>query len=68
MSVVEQPTPVATADTAATRAELVARAVALRPLLREHAAAAEDNRRLSDEVNDVSSGRPWPPRWRVGCG
>jgi len=53
MSVVEQPTPVATADTAATRAELVARAVALRPLLREHAAAAEDNRRLSDEVNDV---------------
>ncbi|MFC8824246.1 acyl-CoA dehydrogenase family protein [Streptomyces sp. NPDC057137] len=39
--------------TMTTHEELLARAVALRPLLREHAADAEANRRVPDEVIDA---------------
>jgi 3-hydroxy-9,10-secoandrosta-1,3,5(10)-triene-9,17-dione monooxygenase len=53
VSAIDENVRTSTVDGIPTREELVARAIALRPLVREHAPATEADRRLADEVSDA---------------
>ncbi|GHC40001.1 acyl-CoA dehydrogenase family protein [Streptomyces cinnamoneus] len=53
MTITSRSVPAATSTAVPDRAELVARATALQPLLREHAARIEADRKVTDEVIDA---------------